>query len=128
MPNKRFADLEVLSPKDIVYDDQSNLALIASDVDAIEGPVRLVRALGSVFHLNRWDRAAGLTGVVSGSHGSGQRVEMTRDNQQPSKKHLVSSEFGCCRLAGRIAVGVDFFFFFRTSDHGHVEYLCTSGW
>lgn len=63
------------------------LALIASDVDAIEGTVGLVCALSGIVRLDRWDRAAGIASVSS-RHVSGKRVEMTRDNHQSPNKHL----------------------------------------
>ena len=55
-----MANVGARSPEDVVYDDQRCLALIASDVDAVKGTVRLEGALCGVVHLDGGDGAAGL--------------------------------------------------------------------
>jgi hypothetical protein len=70
VPDRHSTFPETRSPEDIVNDYQCGLAVIASDVDAIECAVGCVGALGGVVQLDRWDRTAGLVGVVHGRHGS----------------------------------------------------------
>ena len=76
VPGRRFTGIETRLPEDVINNDQCSVALIASDVNAVESTVGLVGTLGSVVYLDRRDRAAGLIGVMHGRHGCGKRVEI----------------------------------------------------